>query len=126
MNTQTIKDYYKDNDELLIVGLGDERGINFEKNLLLLLKDILSSPNYDINTIDAFSTLLNKSRYIDSYLDHNVSTKRLKKVQMYGMEETIKQYLNNKTISLGIGVIGSNILKIVKNLLSFIHHEQMI
>lgn len=106
-----IKKYYKDKDNLLIVGLGDDRGVNFQKNLLLLLKETLMSDNYNIDTIDAFSMLFNKNRHIDYYLDHNIGTDQLKKIQMYGTENEIKHALGDKKFGTLVGVIGSYLIK---------------
>lgn len=111
----TIKQHYQDNDNMLIVGIGDERGVNIEKNLLLVLKELLTTEDYDINTIDAFSTLLNKNRYIDSYLSYNISSDKLKKIQMYGLEESIKNKLNDNTLTKGLGVLGSYMIKSANN-----------
>ena len=108
---EKIKNYYKGNDDLLIVGLGDNRGVNFEKNVLLLLKEALDSNDYDIKTIDTFSILLNKSRYIDYYLKHNISTEQLKKIQMYGTENEIKYLSGNKNFGTLLGVMGSYLIK---------------
>lgn len=120
---QYIKNYYSNINDLLIVGLGDDRGVNFEKNLLILLKETLQSDNYDIKTIDAFSMLFNKSRHIDYYLDHNISTQQLKYIQKYGTEEEIKHALGNNNFSTLVGIICSCLIKSANDKKLFLSDE---
>jgi hypothetical protein len=51
-----IRKYYEESltgEDLLLVGLNDDRGFNFQKNYLAILKKMLKSDNYDIRTFDA-------------------------------------------------------------------------
>lgn len=120
-NIKNIKDNYKDNDNLLIVGLGDEKGVNYKKNVLMILRDALQSSNYDIKVIDAFSSYFNKCRHIDSYLNNNVSTYELSLINMYGTREKIKE--SNNLLSKPISYIASKTVKTANEEFLFLSSE---
>ena len=79
-----LKNYYKDKEEITIIGMNDDRGFNIHKNILMNLKEILDSDIYNIELLDLCSMFFNKTRHIDYYLDHNVNMEEIRLMQEYG------------------------------------------
>ena len=79
-----LKKYYEKQDKFTIIGMNDDRGFNVHKNILMNLKDILSSNKYEIELLDLCSMFFNKTRHIDSYLKHNVNMEEIRLMQEYG------------------------------------------
>ena len=79
-----LKNYYKSKGNITIIGMNDDRGFNVHKNILMNLKDILSSNDYNIELLDLCSIFFNKTRHIDYYLKHNVNMEEIGLMQEYG------------------------------------------
>lgn len=107
-----LRRYYENllDGKLLIVGLNDDRGFNFQRSCLLYLKDALESDKYDIDVFDAFSMLFNKIRHIDYYLDNNVSLQEMEQIQKYGTISEIKHALGESHLGKMLGYFAGNLL----------------
>lgn len=84
-----LKDYYKDKENITIVGMNDDRGFNVHKNVLMNLKDLLASDNYNVELLDLCSLFFNKTRHIDYYLQHNLSMEEVRLMQEYGTTDEL-------------------------------------
>ena len=79
-----LKKYYEKQGKLTIIGMNDDRGFNIHKNILMNLRDTLSSDKYSIELLDLCSMFFNKTRHIDYYLKHNVNMEEIRLMQEYG------------------------------------------
>lgn len=84
-----LKDYYKDKENITIIGMNDDRGFNVHKNVLMNLKDLLDSDNYNVELLDLCSLFFNKTRHIDYYLQHNLSMEEVRLMQEYGTTDEL-------------------------------------
>ena len=84
-----LKEYFKNNKNITIIGMNDDRGFNVHKNTLMNLKDILDSNNYDIELLDLCSLFFNKTRHIDYFLKHNVNMEEIRLMQEYGTTDEL-------------------------------------
>ena len=86
--TNYLRNYYKGKN-ITLVGMNDDRGFNVHKNVLMNLKDMLASDNYNIELLDICSLFFNKTRHIDYYLQHNVNMEEIRLMQEYGTTNEI-------------------------------------
>lgn len=85
-------------DNLVLVGLNDDRGFNFQKNILAYMKQTLQSGNYDMTVIDAYSMFFNKTRHIDYYLRNNLSLQEIELMKQYGTVNEICHAVGNNSV----------------------------
>ena len=100
-------DYYKDKG-LLIVGQGiNPTQYSFRKNLLIHLKDSLTSEDLTPQVINNFSLLLNKTEMIDILLKNNPSIEEIKILQVYDTINTIRKIMRDYGLPLFLDNIGN-------------------
>lgn len=91
-----LKAFYEEEvkkGNLVMIGLNDDRGFNFKKNILMYLKEMLDLSSDNVQIVDAFSMLFNKTRHIDYFLKHNISLEEIMLMQQYGTENELKHAL---------------------------------
>lgn len=106
-----IINYYEEvlNNNLLIVGLNDDRCFNLQKSCLTYLKELLKSDKYNIDIFNGFSMFFNKTRHIDYFLDNNLSLYEVKQIQKYATINEVKHALGESKIGEKLGKISSKL-----------------
>lgn len=105
-----LKDYYKKNKELTIIGLNDSQGVNtttlFRKGLLEFVADKLKDEETKTTVIDAFSLLFNKTEHINYLLRSNPNLEEIKDLQVYGMVSALEKAIGDFHLPKSLGKIG--------------------
>lgn len=105
-----LKDYYKKNQELTIIGLNDSQGINttnlLKKNLLEFISDKLKDEETRTTVIDAFSLMFNKTEHINYLLRSNPNLEEIKDLQVYGMVSALEKAFGDFHMPRSLGKIG--------------------
>ena len=100
---EKIKNYYSrrlGEDYILpVIGFYDKKNFPILKNVLKTLEERLQFEEYYILGIALSSMFLNKTRYITSYLSHNISLEEIFKIEEYGNKiEALSSLRNNLSI----------------------------
>lgn len=105
-----LKDYYKKNQELTIIGLNDSQGVNttnlLKKGLLEFISDKLKDEETKTTVIDAFSLMFNKTEHINYLLRSNPNLEEIKDLQVYGMVSALEKVMGDFHLPKCIGKIG--------------------
>ena len=107
---EMLKEYYKENQELTIVGLNDSQGVNttilFKKGLLEFISDKLKDEETKTTVINAFSLMFNKTEHINYLLKSNPSLEEIKDLQVYGMVSALEKAFGDFHLPRCLGKIG--------------------
>lgn len=105
-----LKDYYKRNNELTIIGLNDSQGVNtttlFRKGLLEFISDKLKDEETKATVINAFSLMFNKTEHINYLLKSNPDLEEIKDLQVYGMVSALEKAVSDLHIPSFVGKVG--------------------
>lgn len=105
-----LRDYYKKNQELTIIGLNDSQGVNttslFKKGLLEFISDKLKDEETRTTVIDAFSLMFNKTEHINYLLRSNPNLEEIKDLQVYGMVSALEKAFGDFHMPKSLGKIG--------------------
>lgn len=105
-----LKKYYKNNNDLTIVGLNDSQGVNtttlFRKGLLEFIADKLEDDEINTTVINAFSLMFNKTEHINYLLKSNPSLDEIKDLQVYGMVKALEKAMNDFHMPKFLGKVG--------------------
>lgn len=105
-----LRDYYKKNQELTIIGLNDSQGVNttslLKKNLLEFISDKLKDEETRTTVIDAFSLMFNKTEHINYLLRSNPNLEEIKDLQVYGMVSALEKAISDFHMPRSLGKIG--------------------
>lgn len=105
-----LKDYYKKNQELTIIGLNDSQGVNttnlLKKGLLEFISDRLKDEKTKTTVIDAFSLMFNKTEHINYLLRSNPDLEEIKDLQVYGMVSALEKAMSDFHLPRDLGKIG--------------------
>ncbi len=105
-----LKDYYKKNHELTIIGLNDSQGVNttnlLKKGLLEFISDKLKDEETKTTVIDAFSLMFNKTEHINYLLRSNPNLEEIKDLQVYGMVSALEKAMSDFHLPRDLGKIG--------------------
>ena len=107
---EMLKEYYKENQELTIVGLNDSQGVNttslFKKGLLEFISDKLKDEETKTTVINAFSLMFNKTEHINYLLKSNPNLEEIKDLQVYGMVSALEKAFGDFHLPRCLGKIG--------------------
>lgn len=105
-----LKEYYKNNNEFVIIGLNDSQGVNtttlFRKGLLEYIADSLKDDDMKMTVINAFSLMFNKTEHINYLLSSNPNLNEIRDLQIYGMVEALKKVFGDFHMPKCLGKIG--------------------
>lgn len=105
-----LKDYYKKNQELTIIGLNDSQGVNttnlLKKGLLGFISDKLKDEETKTTVIDAFSLMFKKTEHINYLLRSNPNLEEIKDLQVYGMVSALEEAMSDFHLPRDLGKIG--------------------
>lgn len=107
---EDLKDYYKKNKEITIIGLNDSQGVNtttlFKKGLLEFLADFLKDKRINETVINAFSLMFNKTEHINYLLKSNPNLEEIKDLQVYGMVSALEKAMSDFHLPKFLGKVG--------------------
>lgn len=107
---EDLRNYYKKNKDLTIIGLNDSQGVNtttlFRKGLLEFIVDNLEDDEIKTTVINAFSLMFNKTEHINYLLKSNPSLDEIKDLQVYGIVKAIEKAMSDFHMPKFLGKVG--------------------